>query len=120
MRDEAIGKPFAGVREDCCDLCGESDRAGGCRHVHRNGQVGLVARCCPPGTSSKAGCEGCWPCDGFHLRGKAYFAADRLFKERDRFRLVRYQRPYSKRKHSHAQNLSNAIDRAENDWGERS
>jgi hypothetical protein len=56
--------------------------------VHPNGKRGMLARCCPPGTDAKDGCEGCWPCDGFHLKGSAYFAtgADRLFREKERFR----------------------------------
>lgn len=78
----------------------------------------MLARCCPPGTDAKDGCEGCWPCDGFHLKGSAYFAtaAERLSCERDRFRPVRHQKPYDKRKNSRSQSLSNAIDRAQDEW----
>lgn len=108
------------ARKDCCELCAEADRPGGCQHEHAKGK-GMIARCAPPGTRATDGCDSCVPCDGFHLRGRAYFAtaADRLFKERDRFKPVRHQRPHDKRKHSRAQSLSDAIDRAQDERGER-
>ena len=76
------------VRRDCCDFCAEADRIGGCQYVHPDGSKGMIARCCPPGTKSSTGCESCIPCDGFHLKGSAYFATgvERLVAQESKWR----------------------------------
>ncbi len=83
-------------RADCCEHCLMDERGDGCKN--------MIARCCPPGTTSRSSCADCKPC--YDFRGTEFKKASEIRPYLDGH--ARHDRPYAVRREARELNLRNA------------